>query len=325
MHRGGTGNPEAYQLYLKGRYYAAKFDLDDVRKGFDYFQQAVALDPNYALAYDGMSYYYQLVEDLYLPVSESMPKADEAARKALAIDESIPESHVQLGSNLTMYDFDWAGAEREFRRAIELNPDYAPAHQYYGWLLAALGRTDEALAESRRGEALDPTSFETVSFPPWWLYFAHRYDEAASGYGKCLELDATYIPCLTVLGQTREQQGRFDEAIAEEAKALKSGGPDLGWPLATTARSYALSGRRAQAQQTLDQMLAVSKRGVMSKFSIAAVYAALGDKSRALDYLEQAFAERSFFLDFIRSDPEMDSLRAEPRFQELVRRMNFPR
>ncbi len=323
MHEGETGNSEAYQLYLKGRYYTEKFNPEDSQKGLRYFQQAIALDPKYALAYDGLSYYYQVVEDLYLPVSETMPKAKEAAQKALAIDESIPESHVQLGSDLTMYDFDWAGAEREFKRAIELNPDYAPAHEYHGWLLMALGRTGEALAEGRRAETLDPTSTEIASFPPWWLYFARRYDEAAGEYGKCLDLDPAYIPCRTVLGQTREQQGRFDEAIAEEAKVLKFT-PDAGWPLAPTARSYALSGRRAEAERTLNKMLAISKSGVMSKFSLATVYAALGEKSRALDYLEQAFTERSFFLDFIRSDPELDNLRSEPRFQTLVRKMNFP-
>lgn len=322
MRQGETGNPEAYQLYLKGRYYAEKFDPENVQKGLEYFQQAIALDPKYALAYDGMSYYYQIVEDLYLPVSESMPKADQAARKALEIDETIPESHVQLGGDLTMYDFDWAGAEREFKRAIELNPDYAPAHEYYSWLLMSVGRKDEAMAEIRRAEALDPTSVEIASFPAWWLYFAHRYDEAASEYGKCLDLDPAYMPCITVLGQTREQQRRFDEAIAAETKAMQAG--VTPWPLGARARSYALSGHRAEAQRDLDQLLAIQKEKHLGTFPIGTVYAALGDKNRALDYLEKAFAEHAFYLDYIKSDPQLDSLRSEPRFQAIVKRMNFP-
>lgn len=323
MHRGQTGNPEAYQLYLKGRYYAAKFDIEDVNKGRDYFLQAIALDPNYALAYDGLSYYYQLVEDLYFPVAEVAPKGKEAAQKALAIDESIAESHVEVGAWYTFYDFDWARAEREFKRAIELSPDYAPAYEYYGWYLAAVGRTDEALAQGRHAVTLDPTSVEINSFPGWWLNLAHQYGEAAAESARCLDLDPNYPICHWVLGITREQQGRFDDAIAEESKVVKVD-PGWHWPSAVIARAYALSGRRAEAQQTLDGLLALSKRSHVSNYSLAGVYAALGDKGSALDLLEKAFAERTFFFNFIKSDPEMDSLRSEPRFQELVRRMNFP-
>jgi serine/threonine protein kinase len=134
-----TANPEAYQLYLKGRYFAAQFTQDGMDKGMNYFRQAIALDPNYALAYDGMSYYYELIEDLLMPASEAMPKAEEAARKALALDDSNVETHVQMGSNYTMYDFDWPAAEREFARALALNPNYAPAHEYYAWFLISVG------------------------------------------------------------------------------------------------------------------------------------------------------------------------------------------
>jgi TolB-like protein/Flp pilus assembly protein TadD len=323
MARGQTENPEAYQLYLKGRYYAGKFDAENLKKGFAYFQQAIALDPNYALAYDGLAYYYELVEDLYFRVDEVMPKAKAAARKALEIDDSIAESHVEMGAIDTLYDFDWAGSERESKRAIELNPNYAPAHEYYSWTLLAEGRATEAVAESRRAEALDPLSAEISSFTGWWLYFARRYDEAVTQFHKCLDLDSNYIACHAFLGETYIQQGRFSDAIAAEANALKI---DSGWSWAAaeTARAYALSGRRAEAQRGLDELLALSKRSHISKYSLATVYAALGDKSRALDELEQAYAERSFFFDFLKSDPEMDSLRSEPRFQQLFRQMNFP-
>jgi tetratricopeptide (TPR) repeat protein len=323
MDRGQTENPEAYQLYLKGRYYAAKFDAENLKKGYAYFQQAIALDPNYALAYDGLAYYYELVEDLYFPVDEVMPKAKAAARKALEIDDSIAESHVEMGNVDFLYDFDWAGAEREFKRAIELSPNYAPAHEYYSWYLIAVGRATEAVAESRRAEELDPLSPEISSFIGWWLYLAHRYDEAVPQLDRCLDLDPNYTNCYWLLSQTYEQQGRFPDALAADAKALKV---DTGWSWAAaeSARVYALSGRGAEAQRGLDELLALSKRSHVSNYLLATVYAALGDKKHALDRLEQAYSERSFFFDFLKSDPQMDSLRSEPRFQELLRRMNFP-
>lgn len=323
--RGQTDNPEAYELYLKGRFYAAKFDAEDLNKGLDDIRQAIALDPNYALAYDGLAYYYEIVEDLYFPVGEVMPKAKEAARKALEIDGSIAESHVQMGNIDTMYDFDWAGAEREYKRAIEINPNYAPAHENYAWLLTAVGRMTEAVAESRRAEQLDPLSTEIASFAGWWLYFARRYDEAVTQFGKCLDLDPNYPICHWELGQTYAEQGRFSDAIAAQAGVLKMD-PRWSWASADEARAYALSGRREQAQRQLDELLAraSSKSSHVAKYALARLYAALGDKNRALDELEQSFAERSFFFDFIRSDPEMDGLRSEPRFQDLVRKMNFP-
>jgi tetratricopeptide (TPR) repeat protein len=326
IHRGQTENPEAYQLYLKGRFYAAKFDTENLNKGLDYFRRAIALDPNYALAYDGLSYYFQIVEDLYFPVGEVMPKAKEAARKALEIDDNIAESHVQVGSVDTMYDFDWTGAEREFKRAIEINPNYAPAHEYYGWYLTAVGRINEAVAEGRRAEELDPLSTEMSALTAWWLYFGRRYDDAATQLKKCLDLDPNYPICLWELGQVYEEQGRYTDALATEAKILKMD-PGWSWVVADSGRAYVRSGNRAQAQRALDELLARSnsKSGHVSKYSVAGLYAALSDKKHALDLLEQCFAERSFFLDFVKSDPKMDSLRSEPRFQDLVRRMNFPR
>jgi eukaryotic-like serine/threonine-protein kinase len=321
--KGQTENPEAYQLYLKGRYYAAKLDTENLNKGLDYFRQAIALDPNYALAYDGLAYYYELVDDLYSPGTEVMPKAEEAARKALEIDDSIAESHVEVGTVDMMYEFDWAGAEREFKRAIELSPNYAPAHEYYGWYLMAVGRAGEAVAEGRRAEALDPLSTEISSLTGWWLYLARRYDEAVRQFGKCVDLDPNYLICYWMLGQTYEQQGRFADALGAEMKVLKIE-PRASWALAESARAYALLGRRADAQRELDELLALSKHSHVSKYSLATVYAVLGDQSQSLAELEQAYAERSFFLDFLKSDPQMDSLRSQPRFQQLLRRMNFP-
>jgi serine/threonine-protein kinase len=322
MAKRQTANPEAYQLYLKGRYFAGQFTQEGLDKGMNYFRQAIALDPTYALAYDGISYYYELIEDVLIPPSEAMPKAEEAARKALELDDSLVDTHVEMASNYTFYDFDWPAAEREFQRAISLNPNYAPAHEFYGWYLISRGRTDQAIQEAQRGVELDPLSAEIHSILGWVLYFAHRYDQAAVELHKCLELDPNYWVGHFMLGQVYAQQGRFDDAIAAQRKSaeiLKS----ASWPLAEIARDYALAGKSAEARQALRDLLSRSQRIHVSSHRIATVYAALGDKDQAFAQLQQAYSQRTFFLDFLKVDPELDSLRSDPRFQDLLGRMNL--
>jgi eukaryotic-like serine/threonine-protein kinase len=323
MKKGQTDNAEAYQLYLKGRYYAAKFDFENLTKGLGFFKKAIELDPNYALAYDGLAYYYELVEDLYFAPKDVMPRGGEAARKAVAIDESIAESHVELGSINTFFDFDWANAEKEFKRAIELNPNYPNVHEYYSWYLMSLNRPTEAVAESRRAEALDPLSAEIAAFTPWWLFEAHRYDEAVAVSKKCLDLNADYPICGWILGEAYMEQGKFDAALAAENKVLQNF-PTWGWVLGDVARIHALSGHRAEAEEEVAALISPSNKNYVSKYSVARVYAGLGDKSRALEWLEKAFEDKSFFFDFVQTDPQMDGLRSEPRFQALVRAMKFP-
>jgi eukaryotic-like serine/threonine-protein kinase len=317
-----TANPEAYQLYLKGRYFAGQFSQDGLNKGMDYFRQAIALDPTYALAYDGISYYYQLVEDLLMPASEAMPKAEEAARKALELDDSLVDTHVQMASNYTFYNYDWPAAEREFQRAISLNPNYAPAHEYYGWYLISVGRTDQAIQEGQRAVELDPLSTEIHSILGWVLYFAHRYDQAAAELHKCLELDPNYWIGYYQLGQVYAQQGRFDEAMASQRKSAEIL-PSASWPLAEIARDYALAGKSEDARKTLRDLLARAQLIDVPAYRIATVYAALGDKEQAFARLEQAYAQRAFFLDFVKVDPELDSLHSDPRFQDLLGRMKL--
>jgi len=318
-----TDNPEAYQLYLKGRYYAEKFDNEDLKKGLDYFHEAIALDPNYALAYDGISYYYALVEDLLIPAREAATKAKEAALKALELDPTLAAAHSELGmAEWSLFEF--PAAERDFRRAIELNANYAPGHENYGWYLAGMGRTDEGINEGRRAAALDPLSFEICYILGWDMIYARRYDEATAQLRKCVDLEPSVWISEVLLGEAYEQQGRFPEAIVELKKAHKIE-DQIQWPLAELARAYALSGQRAEARQALDELLALSKRGyVVSQYLIATIYAALGDKDQALARLDQAYAEGSFFLYLLKVDPEVDSLRSEPRFQDLMRRLNFP-
>lgn len=318
-----TENPEAYQLYLKGRYYAEKFDTENLNKGLDYFHQALAIDPNYALAYQGIAGYYDLATDWLMPATEAAPKSEEAARKALEIDDTLVEAHASLGAEHFWYDFDWAAAEREFQRALELDPNYSDTHLSRGWYLVELGRFEEGISEGRRAEAIDPLNPTPAQVLGFDLYFAHRYADAATELRKCLDLDPNYWPAYYWLAMVYEQQGKFAEAIAaaQKARAIED---KIAAPLAELAHAYAASGRRTEARQALAELVARSKRSHVSKYLIAAVYAALGDKNEALARLDQAYAERSWYLGFLKNDPQVDSLRSEPRFQELVRRMNFP-
>ena len=318
-----TDNPEAYQLYLKGRYYASKFDTENLNKGLGYFRQALDLDPGYALAYQGIGSYYGLATDWLMPPTEAGPKEEEAERKALEIDDSLIEAHVDLASEYFWYDFDWAAADRELRRAFELDPNYPQAHEVRGWYLTDLGRFDEGIKEGRRAEMLDPLALDTCLVLGFDLYYAHRYEESVTQLRKCLDLEPHFWAAYYWLAQVYQQQGKFPEAVAALQKAREIE-DRIAAPLAELAHAYAASGRGAEARQLLEELLARSKTGHVSKYLIATVYAALGDKNEALTRLEQAYSERSWYLGFLRSDPELDSLRSEPRFQDLVRRMNFP-
>ncbi len=318
-----TENPEAYQLYLKGRYHAFKFTTEELAKGLDYFRQAIAIDPNYALAYDGIAYYYNLAVDWLIPPAEAMPKAKEAARKALELDDTLAEAHTSLACVYFWYDWDWPAAEREFRRALDLNPNYAGAHTYYGWYLTWMGRTDEGLAENRRAESLDPLSTEASMLLGWGLYYSRRYDEAVTQLRKTLDLDPNSWPTYEMLGHAYAQQSRFPEAIAALQKAREIE-DQISVPLAGLGQAYAVSGRRAEARQSLDELLARSRRRQVPAYTIAAIYAGLGDKDQAFAWLEKAYADRSWYMTSLKVDPKFDSLRFDPRFKDLVRRVGLP-
>jgi eukaryotic-like serine/threonine-protein kinase len=323
MEKHQTGNPEAYQLYLKGRFYAAKGTREGTDKGIDYLHQAVALDPNYALPYAGIAFAYNWASDWIIPPTDAMPKAKEAARQAVELDDTLAEAHVELGIVASWYDYDWLLAESEYKRALELSPNYAAAHEFYSTYLIIVGRIDEALDEARRAEALDPVSAEISYILGWELYGAHRYDQAVAELRRCLDLDSSYWGADYSLAQAYEQQGRFAEAIAalKIARTIEDSSLVLN---AELVRAYALSGQRAGAQQALEELLTRSKHSYVSGYIMATVYAALGDKDQAFAQLQQAYLQRSFFLSLINVDPELDSLRPDPRFQDLLRRMNFP-
>ena len=318
-----TANPEAYQLYLKGRYYAGRFDPKNLNKGRDYLRQAIALDPNFALAYDGLSYYYAFLLDWFEPANDVGPKALQTARKALELDPDLVEAHVDLGSVLIQYSWDWPAAEREFKRALELNPNYAAAHEIYAWYLIEMGRSDESLTEIGKAAQLDPLSAEIPYMAGWFLYYSRRYAEALTEARKSLELDPNLWIAYFIQGQACEQLGQFPEALAALKKSQEILGDNPSPPLAEEARVYALSRRRDDALRTLNRLLALAKRTQVSNYAIATVYAAQGDREQALARLNQAYEEHSFLMGFLKVDPGFDPLRSDPRFQDLLRKMHL--
>jgi serine/threonine protein kinase/Tfp pilus assembly protein PilF len=318
-----TENPEAYQLYLKGSYHLLKYTPEEMRKGLECFNQALAIDPRYALAYDGLADYYGAAVEWTLSSNEAMPKEKEAARKALEIDDDLAEAHSNMAYVHYMYDWDWAAAESEFRRAIELKPNDPLAHDIHAWFLVPMGRTDEGIAENKSAVDLDPLSLHTNTMLGASLYFAHLYAQAIVQLRKTIDLDPNYWWAHSWLGRAYEQQGQFPEAIAEFQEAVRSAS-GITEPRALLGRAYAVSGKRAEARKVLDELSEVSKQIYVSPYNIALIYAGLGEKDQALAWLERAFAERCTWMPLLRVDPELDNLRSDPRFQDLLRRMNFP-
>jgi serine/threonine protein kinase/Tfp pilus assembly protein PilF len=318
-----TQNPEAYQLYLKGRYFAARATKEDLDKGIGCFRQAIALDPNYALAYDGLSYAYGYADDYYLSPREAMTKAKEAAKKALELDDSLPQAHIELGIVYWLYDWDCAAAEQEFRRGIEFDPNYAPAHEIYGWYLVFMGRIDEGIAEAKRAVDLDPLSPEITFYLAGDLYFTRRYDEAIEEVHKTLDLDPNYWLGHTLLGAVYEQKNRLPDAILEHQKARRLAAENTH-SLGELGRAYAMSGNRGEAQKLLAQLEEQWQRTHVGAYDAAIIHAALGDKDHAFTWLERAYEDRTFYMSGLKLDPAMDPLRSDPRFQSFLRRMNFP-
>ncbi len=322
-----TESSEAYQLYLRGRFYWNKRGEDAMRKSLEYFQQAIERDPTFALAYAGLADAYILLGAFEassgMPPHDALPKARAAALKALEIDESLAEPHVSLAHIKYYYDRDWVAAEREYKRAIELNPNYPIAPLWYAVFLMSDGRFDEALAKARRAQELDPLSLPINMILGWVFLNARQYDQAVDQLRKTLEMEPNFILGHHRLGLVYEQQGKYAEAIAEFKQVVNlSAGSPLG--LAGLAHAYALSGKRAEAQRMLEDLKRLSEQRYVSHASIAMVYVALGDRDQALAWLDQAEKARDGQLTRIKADPRFDSLRSDPRFADLVRRVNTP-
>jgi TolB-like protein/Tfp pilus assembly protein PilF len=321
--RGFTTNPEAYLLYLRGRFHTAKYTKEGLAKGVEYFNQAIAMDPAYALAYDGLADNYIAAADWFMASNEALPKAGSAARKALEIDENLPEAHTSLAIVHWWFDWDWPAATKEFKRAIELNSNDARTHAFYGWFLIALGQSDAGVAESRRAQALDPLSVETNALVGQNLHFARRYDEAIQQLRSTIDMDANYWLAHSVLGRSYEQQGKLTEAIAEFQRALDLE-TDVPENYAMLAHAYALAGKKSESEKLLSQLREMSAKRHVPPYNVAIIYAGLGDKDQALAWLERAYADRSFYLTWLKYDPQLDSLRSDPRFADLLRRVGLP-
>lgn len=325
-----TTDAEAYELYLKGRYFWNKRGETGLRNGIKYFQAAEQKDPNYALAYSGLADSYALLCDIGVvaPITE-MPNAKAAAQKAVDIDPTLAEGYTSRGFIKLAYDWDWLGAEADLKRGLELNPKYPTAHQWYASYLVQMGKFEAAKQEIEQAQQLDPLSPIISSNAGLYSYFEHRYDDAIVQYQKTLEIDPTFWVAHHYLGLAYAKKGMHDQAISELRNSLYSPGtgplkegavendPEIA---ASLGHAYGLAGRRAEAEAILNRLRALSQRRYVSGLYFAIVYTGLGDKDRAIEYLDKAYENRHPGLVLIRVDPIFDNLRSDKRFQELVKR-----
>ena len=325
MTKSSTSNLDAYQDYLKGRYWWNKKTEDGFNKGIEYFQQAIEKDPSYGPAYSGLAdCYSSLAGQPGAPPKENFPKAKEAALKALEIDDTLGEAHSSLAFIKATYDWDWSGAEKEFQRAIQLNPGYAIAHDRYGVTLYRMGRVKEATAEIKQALELDPLSLPFNRDLGDAFYFARQYDQAIEQLRKTQELDPNYTQPQHDLVLIYAQKSMYKEAIEEANKRLLVN-PGDNTALPYLGYAYAKAGRKVEAQKVLDQLNDPSKREFTTAAGRARIYAGLGEKDKAFEWLEKSYEERSLATGFgtIKVDPAYDPLRSDPRCADLLRRMNL--
>jgi serine/threonine-protein kinase len=316
-----TDNVEAHQLYLKGRYYLGESGEERVRKGLEYFRQALELDPNYALAYAGQADAYYDFSNVYWPPKEALPKSRAAALKALELDETLAEAHNALAAVKSAYDWDWPAAEREYKRAIELNPAYARARNFYGLFLVAMGRFDEALLQMQQAQRLDPLSPYVHVGTVWPVYFARQYDAAIEQLNKIILRDPDFPYAHLNLGWAYAQSGMHEKAISAltRAKSLD----DTWVNSAYLGYVYAKAGKLDEARKLLTELQKRAAREYVSHYGLAIVHVGLGENDRAFASLQNAYEERDEQLVLLKVEPFFDALRSDPRFKELLRRLNF--
>ena len=319
-----TDDAEAYRLYLKGRHQRNRWTEDGFYKAIEYFEQAVEKDPGYALAHAGLADSYVVLGwNSYLPPKDAFPKGKMAAAGALRLDPDLGEAHTTLAAVLWLYDWQWPEAQTEFEHSLALNPAYSTANHYYAEYLMTMGRHAEAIARMKKSLELDPLSLIISVGIGWACYMARQYEEAMEQLRRTVELEPNYPVTYWILGLLLRKMGRYELAIAEGEKGVKLSG---GSPLmsAALAQTLAAAGRKEQALEILDELTKLAKQKYVAPYFLAGIHIGLGEDDRAMEYLERSYQEPSHWLIYLHTDPSMDALRSDPRFQDLVGRVGLP-
>jgi len=321
-----TQNPEAYQAYLKGRFFWNKWTTEAIKTAIEFYEHAIAIDPGYALAWAGIADAWSAMGGIKaVPPAEAFPKAKAAASRALELDPALADAHASLGYVRRLFDWDWRGAEAAFREALRLNPSHAAGHRWYGQFLSGMARHDEAVREATQALELDPLSISIHTAVGDVLFYARRYEEAIGYYRKALEMDPEFQSGHSDLARALEFKGSVDDAIREYEAAIRLAGrteaeadPSIG-----LANAYAVAGRRDDALRVLEELQRWREERYVSPWGLASIYARLGEEGRALDWLERAYADHDSTLVWLKVHPRFDPLRKHPRFVALLRQMNL--
>jgi serine/threonine protein kinase/tetratricopeptide (TPR) repeat protein len=318
-------NPDAHEAYLRGRFDMSQITAEGYESAIELFEQALEKDPGYAVAYAAIGESYAMLSSVVdaLPHGEAMPKAGQAALKALAIDSTLADAHATLAWIKYSYDWDWLEADKEFKLAIQLNPSSFWAHQGYAFFLSAMGRHDEAIAESRRGQETDPLSLAGVTGTAQILYNARQYDRALRELERALEMDPDFVQTHHLLSIVYDRKGMYAEKVVEDEKVLTLTGASSE-VVASLGRAYEASGVRGFWEWWHRRLTEEARRRYVSDYVMAGVHTSLGDKDQAFEWLEKAYQTRHGDMVWLKVDPWLDPLRSDPRFQELLERMNFP-
>jgi serine/threonine protein kinase/tetratricopeptide (TPR) repeat protein len=324
LTRHHTENPEAYRLYLKGRHHWNQWTEEGFYKAIGYFQQATGKDPSYAIAWTGLADSWVLLGwNSYLPPKEAFLKGKVAAMTALRLDPDLAEAHTPWAALLWLHDWQWEEAQAEFERSLKLNPTYPTANHWYAEFATTMGRHEEALARMKKGQELDPLSLIINVAVGWAFYLARRYDEAIEQLRRTVELDPNYPVTYWILGLLFRKKGCDDLAITEGEKGVKLSG---GSPLmrAALAQTFGTAGRKQEALKMLDDLTKLAKQKYIAPYFMAGIHVGLGENEQAIDCLQDSFEEHSHWLIYLHLDPSMDSLRDDPRFQDLLLRVGLP-
>ena len=318
-----TSSGEAYQLYLKGRYHVQKVALPEIQTGIYFLEQATAIDPNYALAYVGLADAYRTATAADIPAALMVPKAKQAAEKAVQIDDGLAAAHAQLGMLAIWYDWDQRVAERQFKRALDLDPNNADAHAYYAHLLSNQGRHAEAFREAERARELEPFNTRINALEGQFLTHAGRTDEALARLQATIAMDPNHVLPHIFAASAYIEKRMFDEAISEARRAADITHRTMAHPMGLLGCALAMSGHRAEARAVLEELLTASRSRHVSPYGIALIYNALGEHDETLAWLDRGFEERDHKMNLLKVDPKWNNLHGDPHFQDLVRRIGF--